>query len=133
MGMSADAPWSDMSYKLVEYDHRPVLKLSTGKESCPGRKQIFRIRDGDGNFTSDVIGLRQENLVGESLLKEYVRDGRPLDRRPSLLECRKSFADDFAALPNDYKAIHNPRKFPVEISPQLSALRERTEKNQRGG
>src|SRR6185436_9082059 len=33
MGMSADAPWADMAYKLVEYQERPVLKLSTGKRS----------------------------------------------------------------------------------------------------
>jgi nicotinate phosphoribosyltransferase len=29
-GSSADAPWSDVAYKLVEYDNRSVL-LSTGK------------------------------------------------------------------------------------------------------
>jgi nicotinate phosphoribosyltransferase len=34
MGVSADAPWSDIAYKLVEYDNRPVLKLSTGKVSA---------------------------------------------------------------------------------------------------
>ncbi len=33
MGVSADAPWFDIAYKLVEYDERPVLKLSTGKAS----------------------------------------------------------------------------------------------------
>ena len=38
MGVSSDAPWSDMAYKLVKYDGRPVLKLSTGKISLPGRE-----------------------------------------------------------------------------------------------
>jgi nicotinate phosphoribosyltransferase len=72
MGVSADAPWTDMSYKLVEYDHRPVLKLSTGKVSWPGRKQVFRLRDGAGNFGRDVIGQRDENLAGDALLNEYI-------------------------------------------------------------
>ena len=31
VGVSADAPWSDMAYKLVCYDERPVMKLSPGK------------------------------------------------------------------------------------------------------
>ena len=62
MGTSADAPWTDMSYKLVEYQSRPVLKLSTGKVSLPGRKQLFRLRDSTGSFARDVIGLRDEQL-----------------------------------------------------------------------
>ena len=41
-GVSADAPWTDCAYKLVEYDGTPLLKLSTGKTSLPGRKQVYR-------------------------------------------------------------------------------------------
>ena len=37
MGISADAPWTDMSYKLVEYAGRPVQKLSP--EKFPGRER----------------------------------------------------------------------------------------------
>ncbi len=32
MGTSADSPYTDMAYKLVQYNGRPVLKLSTGKK-----------------------------------------------------------------------------------------------------
>ena len=42
VGTSADAPYLDMAYKLVEYDGRPVMKLSTGKVTAPGPKQVFR-------------------------------------------------------------------------------------------
>ena len=38
MGTSADAAWTDMSYKLVEYRDRPVLKLSTGKDFAAREK-----------------------------------------------------------------------------------------------
>ena len=48
MGTSADAPWADMSYKMVEYAGRPVQKLSTGKISWPAKKQVFRRLDADG-------------------------------------------------------------------------------------
>ena len=44
MGVSADAPFLDLVYKLVEVDGRPVLKLSAGKATLPGRKQVWRIR-----------------------------------------------------------------------------------------
>jgi nicotinate phosphoribosyltransferase len=38
MGISADAPWLDIAYKLVEYDNRSVLKLSPGKSFMAGEK-----------------------------------------------------------------------------------------------
>ena len=44
MGVSADAPSLDSAYKLVEYDGRPMLKLSEAKATEPGRKQVFRGR-----------------------------------------------------------------------------------------
>ena len=44
MGVSADAPSLDSAYKLVEYDGRPMLKLSEHKATEPGRKQVFRGR-----------------------------------------------------------------------------------------
>src|SRR4029453_18775112 len=47
MGVSADAPSLDSAYKLVEYDGRPMLKLSKAKVTEPGRKQVFRGKPGD--------------------------------------------------------------------------------------
>ena len=40
MGVSADAPYLDSAYKLAAYDGRPVMKLSAGKTSPPGAKQV---------------------------------------------------------------------------------------------
>ena len=42
LGVSADAPYLDTVYKLVEYDGRPAMKLSAAKASPPGRKQVWR-------------------------------------------------------------------------------------------
>ena len=42
MGVSGDAPSLDSAYKLVAYDGRPVLKLSAGKMTMPGAKQVHR-------------------------------------------------------------------------------------------
>ena len=43
VGVSADAPWSDMAYKLVCYDQRPVMKLSPEKSYLPGAKQVLPV------------------------------------------------------------------------------------------
>ena len=68
VGVSADAPVLDSAYKLVEYDGRPMMKLSANK-SAPGRKQVFRGPAGD------TIGLREEPLPagGTPLLVPVMR------------------------------------------------------------
>lgn len=69
MGVSADAPWTDMAYKLARYGERPVLKLSVGKTSLPDAKQVFRVSAG-GRLEHDLIAGRDEPVDGaEPLLR----------------------------------------------------------------
>jgi nicotinate phosphoribosyltransferase len=124
MGVSADQPWSDIAYKLVEYDARPVLKLSTGKSSWPGRKQLFRVTDSRGQAQGDTIGLRDEELPGERLLTKVMHDGKRMAGYPSLPELREIFVREFAALPESIRALRQPSRFPVEFSAKLKSLRE---------
>jgi len=125
MGVSADAPSFDIAYKLVEYDERPVLKLSTGKVSWPGKKQVFRMRDERGQLQKDVIALREENIPGaDPLLQKVMASGEVAVRCPTLEEIRDNFMGEFKRLSDPIKAIRNPASYPVEISPQLTKLRE---------
>ena len=125
MGVSADAPWFDIAYKLVEYHERPVLKLSTGKVSWPGKKQVFRMRDERGQLQKDVIALREENIPGaDPLLQKVMASGEVAVRCPTLEEIRDNFMGEFKRLSDPIKAIRNPASYPVEISPQLTKLRE---------
>ena len=125
MGVSADAPWFDIAYKLVEYDERPVLKLSTGKVSWPGKKQVFRMRDERGQLQKDVIALREENIPGaDPLLQKVMASGEVAVRCPTLEEIRDNFMAEFKRLPDPIKAIRNPASYPIEISPQLTKLRQ---------
>lgn len=124
MGTSADAPYTDMAYKLVQYDGRPVLKLSTGKKSLVSEKQVFRKRDGN-RITGDVIALRQEKGEGEPLLKQVMKGGVREDKTESLKDIRERFKEEFAALEERYKAIRNPAPFPVTLSPELERLQNR--------
>ena len=65
LGVSADAPSVDSVYKLTEYDGRPTLKLSAGKATAPGRKQVWRGVSPDGAHR-DVLTLRDEPAPGEA-------------------------------------------------------------------
>ena len=48
MGVSADAPYFDIAYKLVRYADQPVMKLSTGKVTLVDKKQVWRWFDASG-------------------------------------------------------------------------------------
>jgi nicotinate phosphoribosyltransferase len=120
MGVSADAPWSDIAYKLVEYDRRSVLKLSPGKVSLPGKKQLFRTTDKQGQLQKDIIALRDENVAGaESLLKRVMTEGKITRPFPSLEESRSGFLSEFAKLPEPIKRIRNAENYLVEHSSRL--------------
>jgi len=122
-GVSADAPWSDMAYKLVSYDERPVMKLSPDKVSLPGAKQVFRFRDSAGQFSQDIIGLRDESIPGGTpLLTQVMAGGRRTGPDPAIAEIRDRFADDFRGLDDRFKELDEPPHYPVAISPGLERL-----------
>ncbi len=122
-GVSADAPWSDMAYKLVCYNDRPVMKLSVDKISMPGPKQVFRFADSKGKFVEDVIGLQDESLDGaEPLLTQVMDGGRLTSSHPALTQVREIFVQDFAKLDEKHKALVNPPEYPVSTSQGLERL-----------
>jgi nicotinate phosphoribosyltransferase len=122
MGVSADAPYLDSAYKLVAYAGRPVMKLSAGKTSAPGAKQVYRRPGGD------VLALREEPpLPGhEALLLPVMRDGRPLAAPEPLAAIQRRCHADLAALPPAARALHEAEPVPVRISEQLNSLQDRT-------
>ena len=120
---SADAPYCDMSYKLTCYDGRPVMKLSPEKVSPPGAKQVYRLRNGEGQFERDVVTLREEDLPGgEALLEKVMERGQKTRPAPSLPEVRERFEQDFARLDVHFKQLHSPPRYPVTYSPALTRL-----------
>ena len=134
IGSSADAPWTDSVYKLVEYAGEPVLKLSVGKETLPGRKQIYRYEDTNGGYARDVIAMADEPPPdgATSLLEDVMQDGQALRPHPTLEDSRELFKRGFAALPEDVKALTGAASYPVEVSDELSSLRTNMEKARHG-
>lgn len=123
MGVSADAPYNDIAYKLVQYDGRPVLKLSTGKRTLVAKKQVFRIVENN-KLTKDVIALRDEQLAGEPLLRWVMKNGQRQQPTEPLPVIRERFLKEFAALDEDYKAITEPDLYPVELGSGLQKLQQ---------
>ena len=112
-----------MSYKLVEYNQLPVMKLSTDKISMPGKKQVFRYLGDRNLFNRDVIGSINEDLGGaEHLLKQVLLNGTQLIDKPNLQDIQDRFRDDLGKLDWAHQHLYNPVQYPVTISPNLQAL-----------
>ncbi len=128
MGVSADAPYFDIAYKLVKYAGRPVMKLSTGKVTLVDKKQVWRYYDGQDRMERDVIALQGEEVSGaEALLQPVMRDGRIIRPQPALQDSREYFRSQFARLPEPFKALQGPPAYPVELSPGLKDLQYQVE------
>ncbi|QYX75239.1 nicotinate phosphoribosyltransferase [Streptomyces akebiae] len=119
VGVSADAPYLDSAYKMVEYDGRAVMKLSSAKVTAPGAKQVFRRRG-----RADVIGLADEEPPddAETLLETVMRNGRRTGRPATLDECRARCADDIAELPSSARRIRAPVAPRAASSERLTGL-----------
>jgi nicotinate phosphoribosyltransferase len=125
---SIDAPVLDMAYKLVEYDGKPRLKLSTGKRLLPGRKQVFRVLDAGGRAEDDVLALHDETLPGRALLRPVMREGRRLaEARRPLAELREQCANAVAELPERLHSLGRAEPYPVLLSSRLSCLADTVE------
>ena len=122
MGVSADAPYLDSAYKLVEYDGRPILKLSAHKVTEPGRKQVFRGPRGD------VVGLRDEAVPDEHepMLVPVMHRGRRTGPHRTLETARSLFRNDLEHVPGAARAIVDPVAPTPTISEPLRELYERT-------
>jgi nicotinate phosphoribosyltransferase len=119
MGVSSDAPSLDSAYKLVEYAGRPVMKLSSGKVTAPGAKQVFRGRSEIG----DLLALRTESAPPdhEPLLVPVMRTGRRIVES-TVVDAKARFDRDLAWLPRQSRRLSDPRPVYVRRSYRLTEL-----------
>jgi len=127
MGTSADRPYVDIIYKLSEKmnekgEFSPIMKLSKGKATLPGRKQVFRFKDERSNFVKDVIALEDEKINGEPLLVKVMEKGKIIYDLPSLEKIRKRALESLSKLPEKYKKLKGAPRYPVELSLRLKKL-----------
>lgn len=128
MGASIDAPCLDVIYKISEVTDEngnflPTMKLSKGKVTYPGRKQVFRIQDKKGRFVKDVLALEKEKIKGRPLLVKVIEKGKLLYKLPPLEKIRGSARNNLSRMPQALREVYPRYKYPVVISPQLRRLR----------
>lgn len=139
MGVSADAPVVDLSYKLVAYGGTPRIKHSTGKTHLPCAKQLYRRHDSQGQYLGDIMALRDEaspEAPCEPLLKPLVRGGQLDDTEYAQAHrANQRVADALKRMPASVLALEDDEKdqdktqddhsgYPVALSAGLEALRD---------
>ena len=151
-------------YKLASSENEKKeltsrIKFSDNPEKTtnPGIKQVWRIKDKDGNFLADVLALENKNdserfekgktysfwhtmadyrrfnhtLEGsaEPMLVQWLENGKTL-REPAALEDIRSFlSQELVFLDHTYKRILNPHIYKVSMTEQLRALKLELIKN----
>lgn len=126
---SADAPYLDCAYKLVEYAGRARRKRSEGKATWPGRKQVFRRYGTDGRMAGDVVTTEDDVQPGEPLVVPIMRDGLRLETPINLAAARERAARALATLPDALRALDPPcLAYSAEISPSLVQLARETDR-----
>ncbi len=122
----SDAPALGGVYKLVETmeagQARPTVKLSTGKRTFPGRKQVWRVTEG-GIAKHDVMGLEDETAQdGRALLSRVMRNGVRVTAPIPLAEVQERCAARVAQLPASVRALESGSPYAVRISDALDQL-----------
>ncbi len=124
----SDAPALSSVYKLVELD-RPggrfgVVKLSSGKQTWPGPKQVWRSR-ANGRIARDVIAAADEPppVDAAPLLRPIVREGRCLSEPEDLRSLQDRCRQETLALPPELRQLDRTATFPVDISETLETRR----------
>lgn len=123
LGTSADAPYLGGVYKLVQDEHGPTMKTSTGKVTLPGVKQVYR-HEVDGHFDRDVIALASEPVRGgRPLLEKVMASGRRAGAAAELDAARERARSAIAHLPGRLRGLDRANvPYVVAIGPQLATL-----------
>ena len=122
LAASIDAPSLDCAYKLQEYRGVPKRKLSEGKQTWPGRKQVNRAYGSDGRMSGDILSLEGDKQNGEPLIVEVMRGGKRLGAVPTLAHIRERAARDLARLPEPLRQLQQGIEYPVAVSVALKDL-----------
>ncbi|HEY2758558.1 MAG TPA: nicotinate phosphoribosyltransferase [Pseudolabrys sp.] len=122
LAASIDVPALDCAYKLQDYAGRPRRKLSEGKQTWPGRKQVWRVYDSDGRMRGDILSVEGDAQPGEPLIVPVMRGGKRIAPPPSLADIRTRAARELARLPERLARLEPGVAYPVHVADALVAL-----------
>ena len=111
-------------YKLVESDGKPVGKQSLdepSKATVPGKKQIYRMTDADGNYAKDRVTLWDEEVSeGQPLLIPIIQDGALVYQFPDLREIQEQTTAELQKLPDSHKRLTDATPYLVAFDPVVA-------------
>jgi nicotinate phosphoribosyltransferase len=120
---SADRPYLDYVYKLQEYAGIARRKRSEGKATWPGRKQVYRYRDGQGRLAYDLLTLEADPHPGEPLIKPVMRVGKRVASPEPLSRMRDRVAEGLASLPERLRGLEQTTPpYEVRVSEAIQRL-----------
>ena len=122
LATSQDVPAFDCAYKLQDYGGVPKRKLSEGKQTWPGRKQVWRSYGADGRMAGDILSVETDKQSGEPLIVPVMKDGKRLARPPSLADIRARAVRDLARLPEPLRRLESGTTYPVQVADALVTL-----------
>ncbi|MFH0853346.1 MAG: nicotinate phosphoribosyltransferase [bacterium] len=129
----SDSPNIEVVYKIAELrDGKKIhntAKLTPGKVSYPGRKQVFR-EFKKGKIYRDTIGLENEKF-GTPLLKMVIKKGRPVVKMPKIKTIQKYFNRQLASIPTKLLDIEKKQTYQVDVSNKLKNLLTKVEQEQK--
>jgi len=134
----ADAPALSAVYKLVEVDRRGehvgVIKMSPGKHTWPGPKQVWRVAR-HGRADHDVIAHASEPPIADAtpLLEPVMAGGRRIQPSPPLVAIRERCRRLVDALPASLRGVDATDQYRVDVSAALDAARGRSAESWRSG
>jgi nicotinate phosphoribosyltransferase len=114
----------------VRYGTRNVLKLSAGKTTWTGTKQVYRLSNTKGEFEGDLIALDGEpppSPTAIPLLRTVMRNGVLVGPPPPLEAIRAHCAAEVASLPDARRRLHDDGRYTVTYSPRLVELQHHVE------
>ena len=129
LAASVDVPALDCAYKLQEFAGKPKRKLSEGKATWPGRKQVWRAYDGDGRMRGDILSLANDTQPGEPLVVPVMRAGKRIASAPTLAAIRERAARNLARLPEPLARLQPGAVYPVTVADALKALAVQVDEN----
>jgi nicotinate phosphoribosyltransferase len=119
---SADTPYLNCVYKIQECAGASTRKLSERKATWPGRKQVYRMDNGNGRMNHDVVALESEHCDGEPLLQPVMREGRRIARPVPLEDIRERIYKQLMNLPPALRRLEPVSPYRVEIAESVRDL-----------
>ena len=110
-------------YKLVESDGKPVGKRSLdepAKATIPGKKQIYRCTDANGNYIKDDVTLWDKRTSeGTPLLIPIIQDGELVYNFPTLHDIQAQTTTALKRLPKSHKGLTDAKPYSVVLDSVL--------------